>query len=318
MNSFKRTGLARFVPTLVLVAGWLVLAGCAGMPGTATAEPAPAVPDASQAEEVSASGEVVPGKWANLSFANGGTNLDLLVSEGEQVKKDQALIASDDAGLQSALSQAQAVLAKAELAQTQLNDTPSAAALASAEAALANAEVNYDRLDRAGARTIELDAAQAQVDSAQAALDELKAGPTDQQLAAVKRDLEAARQGLRQAEKALADATLKAPFDGQVIEIIPNEFESAAPSQTVLVLADLSSLHVETTDLSEVDVARIQAGDAARVVFDALPNQTYTGKVERIASRSSGGSAVYYQVTISLDTIPTGLRWGMTAFVVFP
>lgn len=309
--------LLRFVLAAAFILGMLSLTAC-GMMGAATAEPTPVAIDTAQNEEVSASGEVVPGKWASLSFPNGATKLDMLVSEGDQVTLGQALIASDDTAQRSALLQAQALLAKAELALEQLQNDPSASALAAAEAALANANVNYDRLDRAGARKIEMEAAQAQVDSAQAALDELKAGPTDKQMAAAEQDLKTAQDGVKQAQAALEDATLKAPFDGQVITIIPHHFEAAAPAQTVLVLADLSSLQVETTDLSEVDVARIQAGDAARVVFDALPNQTFNGKVERIALRSSGGSAVYYKVTISMDEIHAGLRWGMSAFVVIP
>jgi len=318
MNTSWRIRPLHFALAFIFIIGMLSLSACSGMMGAATPEPTPVVIDAAQSEEVSASGEAVPARWASLSFANGGSNLDLLVSEGEQVKKGQALITSDNAALRSALLQAQALLAKAELALEQLNTTPTAAALAAAKAALASAEVNYDRLDRSGAREIEMDAAQAQVDSAQAALDELNAGPSDQQIAAAEQDVEAAREGVKQAETALAAATLKAPFDGTVIEILPNEFESAAPAQTVLVLADLSSLRVETTDLSEVDVARIEVGDAARVVFDGLPNQTFNGKVERIALRSSGGAAVYYQATILLDEIPAGLRWGMSAFTVIP
>jgi len=298
--------------------GMMLLTACSGMMGAATAEPTPVEVDAAQAEEVSASGEVTPGKWANLSFPNGGTQLDMLVSVGERVTQGQALIASADQAQRSALLQAQALLAKADLALDQLRGAPTEAALAAAEAALASAKLNYDRLDDAGADDNELEVAQAQVDSAQAALDELKAGASDQQIAAAEQELKAAQDGVSQAETAIADAALKAPFDSQVIEIFANEFETVAPQQPVLLLADLSSLQVETTDLSEVDAARIQVGDAARVVFDALPNQTFTGKVARIALKSSGGSAVYYKATIALDEIPTGLRWGMTAFVVIP
>lgn len=318
MSIFRLNRPIRFIQAAIFLTGIFLLTACGSMPGAATAEPTPSDAGDALVEEVSASGEVIPDRWASLSFPNGGTKLEFLVSEGDVVTKDQELIASDDTAQRAALHSAQALLEKAELVLEQLNNSPTAAALAAAESALASAQANYERLDNAGARDIDMAAAQAQVDSAQAALDELNAGPSEKQIAAAEQDVKAAQEGIRQAEAALADATLKAPFDGRVIEIIPNEFESAAPLQTVLILADLSGLHVETTDMSEVDAARIQPGDAARVVFDALPSQTIGGKVERIALRSSGGSAVYYRVIISLDEIPTGLRWGMSSFVVIP
>jgi HlyD family secretion protein len=70
--------------------------------------------------------------------------------------------------------------------------------------------------------------------------------------------------------------------------------------------------------LSEVDITQIEVGQEANIVFDAISNQTFRGTVSSIASKASGVSSVYYEVTLSLDEIPAGLRWGMTAFVTFP
>jgi multidrug resistance efflux pump len=86
----------------------------------------------------------------------------------------------------------------------------------------------------------------------------------------------------------------------------------------VLTLADLTAFQVITTDLSEVDVAQLVEGQTASIVFDAIPESTFLGTVEKIADKSSGVSSVYYQVTLSLNEIPPEIRWGMTAFVIFP
>ena len=83
----------------------------------------------------------------------------------------------------------------------------------------------------------------------------------------------------------------------------------------ILVLADLSQLQVETTDLSEIDVAQIVVGDKAKVTFDALVDVVVEATVTRISDRASTGSGVNYRVVLELDEIPSGLRWGMTAFV---
>jgi multidrug resistance efflux pump len=72
---------------------------------------------------------------------------------------------------------------------------------------------------------------------------------------------------------------------------------------------------VETTDLNEIDVARVTVGSKAMITFDALPELQVTGRVLRIATKASEGSSVNYTVVIELDELPEALRWGMTAFV---
>jgi multidrug efflux pump subunit AcrA (membrane-fusion protein) len=80
-------------------------------------------------------------------------------------------------------------------------------------------------------------------------------------------------------------------------------------------LADLEHLRVETTDLSEVDIAQVAVGDLVAVTFDALPDVEVAGQVTRIAPKADEGSGVNYKVIVELDEIPAQLRWGMTAFV---
>jgi HlyD family secretion protein len=72
----------------------------------------------------------------------------------------------------------------------------------------------------------------------------------------------------------------------------------------VLSLADLGHLRVETTDLNEIDVARLDVGNNAIITFDALPNVSVEGKVVRIAPKASEGSGVNYTAVVELDEIP--------------
>jgi hypothetical protein len=83
----------------------------------------------------------------------------------------------------------------------------------------------------------------------------------------------------------------------------------------VVVLADLTGLRIETTDLNEIDMARIQAGSPASVTFDALPDVLVSGRVVEIALAASAGSGVNYKAVVVLDELPAALRWGMSAFV---
>ena len=97
------------------------------------------------------------------------------------------------------------------------------------------------------------------------------------------------------------------------VNVNPNEW--VAPGSPVLLIGDLDHLQVETTDLSEIDVAQISPGDAAIVTFDALPELVIGGTVVSIAPKADAGAGVNFPVIIELDEVPTALRWGMTAFI---
>ncbi len=128
-------------------------------------------------------------------------------------------------------------------------------------------------------------------------------------------EVSAARTRVNALDALIRQSRLVAPFDGMIVELYINSGEMVSPGAPVLLLADLSTLQVKTTDLNEVDVARIQIGDMVEVSFDALPDTIVTGKVTEISLKNAIGSGVYYDVFIALDEIPEGLRWGMSAFV---
>ena len=89
--------------------------------------------------------------------------------------------------------------------------------------------------------------------------------------------LENAKANLTAAEARLDDLELMAPFDGTVTEKYIRSGEWVVPGQPILQLADLGHLRVDTTDLNEIDAARVQVGDTAVVTFDALPGVEVTG-----------------------------------------
>ncbi len=161
----------------------------------------------------------------------------------------------------------------------------------------------------------DLELAQANLLAAQRKYETLQKGPDPQDVKVAEERLENAKKQMEAAESALSDLELRAPFGGTVSEVHVRSNEWVLPGQVVIVLADLSHLRVETTDLNEIDVARVQVGDQAIITFDALPEARVSGRVTRIAPRASQGSGVNYRVIIELQEIPAGLRWGMTAFV---
>lgn len=156
--------------------------------------------------------------------------------------------------------------------------------------------------------------AAAQRDAALARLELLKAGTRPEDIDVAEANLDQAEADLAAAKARLAQASLTAPFGGTVslINIQLNEF--VTPGQPIIDLADLSGLRVETTDLNEIDVARVEVGASVVVTFDALPDEV-PGTVTRISPKSEEGTGVNYTVVVELGETPEQLRWGMTAFV---
>ena len=165
------------------------------------------------------------------------------------------------------------------------------ARIAEAEAGVAAAETQVRYLQRVGVGNAyeQIDAAQADVDRAQAVVDQLKAQ--------------------------LEQATLTTPISGTVIKVDVAPGETVNPGQVIIVIADLSHMRIETTDLSERDIPAVQIGQSASVFIDAL-NDSFDGKVIDIDRQSETvGGDVTYKVTIELNRQPAGLRWGMSAEV---
>jgi HlyD family secretion protein len=157
---------------------------------------------------------------------------------------------------------------------------------------------------------------QAQVAQAQAELERLRAGATPEEIAVVEATVARAREALATAQAMLGQATLTAPFDGTVALIQVRPGEQVLPDQPVLMLGDLTTLWVETTDLDEIDVARVEVGQQVDLTFDALPEKVLPGRVVRIAPMSTPGqTATTYKVVVEFEESDPALRWGMTAFV---
>jgi RND family efflux transporter MFP subunit len=159
-----------------------------------------------------------------------------------------------------------------------------------AEANLLAAQVQYQYQKRLGLDDVHIESAEADVARMQALLD---------------------------SEKAVLDSqyTLVAPFDGTIVSVDIAPAETVVPGQVVILLGDLSKYQIETTDLSERDVTRVQVGQPVNVFIEAL-GEEFTGKVvdvDRI-STTLGGDVVF-KVTIELDDQPEGLLWGMSADV---
>jgi multidrug efflux pump subunit AcrA (membrane-fusion protein) len=89
--------------------------------------------------------------------------------------------------------------------------------------------------------------------------------------------------------------------------------EIAAAAFPAIVLVDVRQYHLDVS-VDEVDVARVAAGQPVTITLDALPNDLFTGLVDRIAPQSTvNAGVVSYPVRVLLQSEDERLRSGLTA-----
>lgn len=370
--------MRKLTSLMILLA--LLLSACANFGADPTPTPQAEPEDASQ-PVVNATGKVVPAEWARLSMKMPGVVEEVLVEEGQAVKKGDVLVRLEGKeDLTAAMTAAQTELTAADKALDDLNKAAKTQAtqtlqlIAQLERAVRDARYALDNFTpprtMAGMTAEEalvwaqeqMDAAwkkfepyryysendekrkdaKEDYDDAQAdynaavkrlqyetdlavAKDNLQKarddyaiwskGPDPKDVAVVEARIENARASLAAAQASLKDLELTAPFDGTISQVNVRVGEAVSvQTPPILLLADLAHLQVETTDLNEIDAARVVVGASVSVTFDALPGIVVNGKVKSIAPKASEGSGVNYTAVILLDEIPEALRWGMTAF----
>ncbi len=162
--------------------------------------------------------------------------------------------------------------------------------------------------------------AQASLAEAQAEWEILQNGPDPVEVALAEAQLANAEAQLAKAQNDLADGiaaqdeiNLKAPFDGTVLTVDAKVGDSV--QGVVITMADLTQPYLEIF-LDETDLDKIALGYAVDVVFDALPEDSFTGAVVQIDPTlytSQGISAIRALVrledpqTAGISSLPIGL-----------
>lgn len=159
-------------------------------------------------------------------------------------------------------------------------------------------------------------AALAQRDLAQAQVAQLKNGATSSQLNAARAGVAQAEAAVQAAQAALDELSLRAPFDGTLAQITVDAGQVIGPGSVVASIADFDRWQVETDDLSEVDVVKIEIGQRVKITLDALPDTALEGTVASITARAETKRGdVTYTVTIDVKGDDPRALWGMTAQV---
>lgn len=228
----------------------------------------------------------------------------VLVEEGQHVKKGDLLVQLDDTVEQAALLSAEAELAgeRAQLNRvlrgSRVEDRD--AANAEAQAAKARADLSAgvlartEQLAKTGAATpdeLERARRQAQTDDATARASNARfraaeSGSRVEEVAFQRARTQAAEARAAQARAQLERLAVRAPADGEVLQVRvrPGELYSAQSSGALVVMGDTSKLRVRM-DVDERDVARLKVGASAYVTADAFGERRFNGKVVEVGRR---------------------------------
>jgi RND family efflux transporter MFP subunit len=130
---------------------------------------------------------------------------------------------------------------------------------------------------------------------------------------AVLQKIEAGRDAiLRQ----MRETSIYSPIDGIVIAKNSNVAEMATAGSPIVTIADPGNLVIES-NVPEVDIASIQVGQSADIVFDSLTDQdVFKAKVVEIYPASTViQDVVYYKIKLKMESDDSRLKIGMSCDV---
>jgi len=263
---------------------------------------------------VSASGEVKPKRFVNISANVSGRITRLYIKEGDRVREGQVLARIDSTRFAADTRQSEAAVKGAR------------ADLLRAEADLEAARLGYDRNQKMHADKLVSDQA---FDQARAEYDMRRANVTSLQerIAQVQAALDSSADNLEK-------TTVPSPMDGVVTSLAKEEGEVVIGAQSfqptvIMTVADLSIMEAEIL-VDETDIRNVAVGQEARVRVDALDRLEIKGEVTEIgasaiprgltssaaattSSTNTGNQAKDFKVTITLKEPPSTLRPGLNA-----
>lgn len=278
-------------------------------------------------EKVSASGTVQPVTEVKIAPEVSGEIIDLLVEEGDSVKRGQLLVKIRPDVWQSQLERAQASLSqqRANLAQAEAN-------LNASKAQFIRAEQEYKRQETLWNQKV---ISESDWDLAKQNYAIAKTDVTAQEksVEAAKYVIQSTQAALREAQENFRKTSVVAPMDGVVSKLIVKKGERVVGTATMagtemLRIADLNVMEVRV-DVNENDIVRVSVGDTAIIDVDAYAskNKKFKGVVTLIANTAkdklSADAITEFEVRILIldssyrDLVKAGnkfpFRPGMTA-----
>jgi HlyD family secretion protein len=256
---------------------------------------------APEQEGYTASG-MLEARTYRLASERGGLVEAVWVMEGEEVSEGQALAQLERESIQLELDAARARLAASQASLDMLQADPRPTDQAAAEAAVVQAQTILDAAQQALEDALDLPQgdtreeqvalataqeahATAGVQAMEAALQALLDGASQEAVEAAEAARDAAAAEVGALEALLGRQAIAAPVDGVVLERLLLPGELALPGWPVLVVADLSEMHLSVY-LPEADLGWVSVGTAVVIKVDAYPEREFAGEVIDVAEEA--------------------------------
>lgn len=261
-------------------------------------------------DKVSATGEIQARTKVNVGTMVGGEIKAIHVKDGQEVKAGDLLVTLDqERWLQ-------------QKAQAELSLRGSRQDLANAEATQRKAEGTFRRFEALSQQglisTEEFQTQKLAMENAKNSLERARV------------QVQQAQTQLALAEDNLSKTVIRASMGGRVTGLQAEKGETAIAGQTniagavLMVISDMSEMMAEMR-VGEVDVVKLSPGSPAEIQLDALPGQTFKGRVMNVATapdRGRGGAGGQESQNYKVRVLLTGtteelgaLRPGMSCRV---
>jgi len=288
---------------------------------------------------VTASGEIKPTTYTNVTAQGFGRITGILVKEGDHIKKGDKLLLQENVQANADVQAQSAAITSAEsgVQAAEASYKAAQADLLSQQANLEKAKLDWERgqgLFKDGLipkqdfdqRKTGYDAAFASVESSKARVQSLNA-----QFAQTRSQVNQGQAMLVRSKDILSKTAYISPINGIVSYLPVRLGEYVVPGiqnsngSFLMTLSDMSVVTAEVK-VDETDIVNVKMGQDADVTIDAVPGKVFKGKVTEIGSqatlRSSGlattqsttstQEAKDFKVVVTLDNPPDNLRPGLS------
>ncbi|WP_068114336.1 efflux RND transporter periplasmic adaptor subunit [Tropicimonas marinistellae] len=274
---------------------------------------------------------------AEVSFRVSGQVVDLPVRASESVAEGAVLAQLDTRDFQSEIErlESQRDQAVAELSALRTGARPEEisrleAAVEASQAEVDQARTQFDRTQELVTRGVvpasqleqqeaALRVAEAQLTSQMEQLAIGMVGGRPEEILAAEAALRGLEVQIEGARDDLEDATLRAPFAGIVARRDIENFTNIDAGQSVALIQNLSTVHVEF-DIPGADIIALMANGAgnvtSKVEFDALPDQSFDTELVEFSTQADAATQTYRgRVSVALPD-GTVILPGMVARVI--
>lgn len=130
--------------------------------------------------------------------------------------------------------------------------------------------------------------------------------------AELKAKVEKARAEYETLQRLSTNGEILSPAAGVVTEIKAEPGVTYHANDILLRILDPSVMVVKAT-ITEEDFPLVQIGQKVELFYDALPDEIFSGRVERVVPVRANSDKAEYAIYVRLDSTPPGLVDGMTA-----